>query len=416
MNIWRIFFFFQLLLILILLGVQYYFYRNISRYLAEHHSSRPARIVLNSVFVLFNLPLVCLLVTRPQLGSFPAWVIDGGVYPLYIWHFSLFLLFVVIMIGKFLKIPVVSTVWLMSKFDRTEQWIHVMRRRKEIHRYDSRRRAFLRQGATVLAGAAFTGSAYGAFSRDHFELTEIDIPVSNLPKEFDGFTVGLISDIHSSVFMTREQMAHYVAAVNSLNTDLVTVTGDFVNSTVDEVYPFAEAFSELRAPSGVYGVLGNHDYYTRNVELVAREVGACGIRLLRNEHVPIVKGAGKIILAGIDDVGSNERAARLMDVSVRSSGDATTRILMCHRPYFFEQAETRKFDLTLSGHTHGGQIVFARIGTDVLAPARVASPYVAGIYTINESAMYVSRGIGTVGVPIRINCPPEITKIRLVRK
>ena len=268
---------------------------------------------------------------------------------------------------------------------------------------------------TVVAGAAFVGSAIGALGKDNYAFSNIPIPIANLPDEFDGFTIAFISDIHSSVFMTRETMKGYASVINAMRPDCVIIAGDFVNSMAEEVYPFAEAFSDLQAPFGVYGVLGNHDYYTRNVDLVAREVAAGGIRLLVNEHVDLRKGNAKIHLLGVDDVGNRRRAAQLFDQAARGTFEGTPKILMCHRPYYFEEAADRSIDLSLTGHTHGGQIVLARIGNEVIAPARMASPYVAGLYSIGSSRMYVSRGIGTVGIPVRINCPPEITRIRLIK-
>jgi predicted MPP superfamily phosphohydrolase len=215
--------------------------------------------------------------------------------------------------------------------------------------------------------------------------------------------------------MQRDQMEQYAKMVNGLKADMIAVTGDFVNSSVQEVYPFATAFSLLHAQDGVYGVLGNHDYYTRQVETVAKEVSDCGIRLLRNEHLVIERNGHGVCLVGVDDVGTRKRAGNYFDQALLDSKSGMTRILLCHRPYFFDEAKARDIDLTLSGHTHGGQIVFVRLGNDIIAPARIASPYVAGLYSQGRSHMYVSRGVGTVGVPIRINCPPEITKIVLKR-
>src|SRR5262249_5781806 len=157
------------------------------------------------------------------------------------------------------------------------------------------------RGMTVLAGAAFSGSAVGALGKDRFEVTNLEVPIPDLPPELSGFSIALASDIHSSVFMTRETMDRYVSALNEMKAECVAVTGDFVNSMVDEVYPFAEAFSRLRAPQGVYGVLGNHDYYTRDVDAVAREVVDCGIRLLLNERITIQRGNARLHLLGVDD-------------------------------------------------------------------------------------------------------------------
>ena len=183
--------------------------------------------------------------------------------------------------------------------------------------------------------------------------------------------------------------------------------------SIEEVYPFAEAFEGLKAPYGVYGVLGNHDFYTRDVNTVVKEVNGCGIKLLRNENVTIQKNGSYFHLVGVDDIGTHDQADMAMTYALRGINDQVPKILMCHRPYFFDVAESKGIALTLSGHTHGGQIVFFKMGSTIIAPARIASPYVSGLYTINESNMYVNRGLGTVGIPVRLNCPPEITKITL---
>ena len=204
----------------------------------------------------------------------------------------------------------------------------------------------------------------------------------------------------------------YVAALNNLKTDIIFVPGDFVNSQTDEVYPFVEAFSSLRAPYGVYGCLGNHDYYA-DVDVVAKEVDGCGIKLLRNDAVKILKGNSFINLVGVDDIPINGKPDPYLERALSSVQNSNPRILLCHKPYYLETFASRNIDLTLSGHTHGGQIVFAKVGNLIVCPAALFSKYVWGLYEFGNSQMYVTRGIGTVGVPFRINCPPEITKITL---
>ncbi|HTY58641.1 MAG TPA: metallophosphoesterase, partial [Bacteroidota bacterium] len=246
-----------------------------------------------------------------------------------------------------------------------------------------------------------------------FDITEARITVTGLPPQLEGFTIGLISDIHSSSFMTKKQMDGYCAGVMGLGTDLIVVPGDFVNSQTEEVYPFAESFSALHAPSGVYGVMGNHDFYAPDPERVAREVDGCGVRLLRNDSVIIQKNGARLALIGIDDVGRSDRALAHMQSASRGVPDGLPRVLLCHRPYFVDEAASTGMDVVLSGHTHGGQIVLGHIGGVTITPAALASPYIWGKYSRGRTQMYVSRGIGTVGLPMRINCSPEITRITL---
>ena len=411
MSGWRFLFFFRMILVVLLAVVQLFFYTSIRRYLSESRRPSHWKTLLNILFISFNVPTVVPLFWRPDVITLPPWEMNFAVYPFYVWHYSFLFLFLLLAAGKIVQFPVLLAARIRRLALRKKQKEHT---NLSTSSFDSQRRHFVRQGLTVLAGASFATSTFGIIRRDRYEVTNIAVPVPHLPEQMKGFTIALASDIHSSVFMTKERMREYADAINSLGTDLIAVTGDFVNSLVEEVYPFAEAFSELKAPNGVFGVLGNHDYFSRDVEVVAREINQCGIRLLRNERIPIVRNGDSFDLLGIDDVGNGLRASTLIDKSLTAAGENTPRILLCHRPYFFPLAANRSIALTLSGHTHGGQIVLVKLGNEVIAPARMVSPYVAGLYSIGQSHMYVSRGIGTVGVPIRLNCPPELTKITLV--
>jgi len=405
---------FQLIATVILLGIQFYFYRLISGALQHSKSSRWRKAV-QIVFAVMSILLIPLLFFRSALYQMPGWLVGYVAFPFYIWHFTSFFLFLLMMVRMLVWMPGVLAKKLLHRIPRSHAVIEKITRHPKFERFDSTRRRFMRYAGTAMAAATLSASVYGAFRRNEYEITAMEVPIRELPDEFLNMTITLISDIHSSIFMTKEEMKRYAGVVNDLQSELVVVDGDFVNSMVEEVYPFAEAFSELRAPMGVYGVLGNHDYYTGDVETVAKEVNRCGIRLLRNAASPITKGKSSLLLLGVDDVGSGLAAAREIDSAMEDAPTGIPRILLCHRPYFFRQAAERNIDLVLSGHTHGGQIVFMKTASGIIAPARMASPYVAGMYTRGSSQMYVSRGIGTVAIPVRINCPPEVTKFTLVR-
>jgi len=294
------------------------------------------------------------------------------------------------------------------------QKIKALETTPQYQKFDASRRVFVRRGMYALTAASFGGSAYGMLvGRSLHEVIETTFRINNLSPELDGFTIALMSDIHSSMHMMKPEMDQYANVVNSLQCDLILVTGDFVNSQTEEVYPLAEAFSNLSAAHGVYGVMGNHDFFTPKPELVAKEVDACGIKLLRNDHVTISKNGASLYLAGVDDVGTPPRAQAAISTALANTPLSIPRLLMVHRPYFLQQASDQNVDLVFSGHTHGGQVVLANFGKVVIAPASLASRYVWGKYSIGKTQMYVNRGIGTVGLPIRLNCPPEITKITL---
>lgn len=289
------------------------------------------------------------------------------------------------------------------------------------------RRRFIRRSAFALGGLLLNGSVLAAAnSKEDSRIERVTVRIPNLPEGLKGTTIAMISDIHSSLFMTRENMEYYANILKSLKADMIVLPGDFVNSKVREVYPFAEAFSGLSAPLGVYGVTGNHDYYTREIDVVAKEVEQAGIRMLRNENLRIEKNGVGFRILGIDDdaiydvreyrrKGKTEKG-RIENLLKGIREDEPT-IFLCHKPYPFEDYAQLGIDLTLSGHTHGGQIVLGKLDKLNVSVASLASTYIAGLYKARSnpaSQMYVSRGIGAVGVPVRINCPPEVTHITLV--
>jgi len=289
------------------------------------------------------------------------------------------------------------------------------------------RRRMIQTAGLATVGILTSGRTLSAMlTTDEHVIERVVVKIPNLAEGLRGTTMVLLSDLHSSIFMGRREMEHYVAAANELKADIAVVTGDFVNSKLVEVYPFAEAFAGLHAPLGVYGVTGNHDYYTREIGTVAREVEQCGITLLRNANTSIERNGERLWLMGMDDadiyhinqfIASGRTEQGTIENLVAGIPNGAPRIMLCHKPYPFEEYSALGADLMLSGHTHGGQVVLAHLDTLNLSFASLASRYVSGLYLSRgngRSQMYVSRGIGTVGLPMRLNCPPEITHITLV--
>ena len=277
------------------------------------------------------------------------------------------------------------------------------------------RRNFLQK--SLIAGGALTfGSCLLAKDLSDFEnyiLVKKEILIENLPFDFENFTIGVLSDIHSSASMTKSEMQNYSVLMNSLKPDLIVVTGDFVNDNLEQVYPMVESFSDLSAKFGVYGCLGNHDFYTGKVDLVSKEIVDGGIKLLRNDFIKIEKGNSFINLIGVDDMGKRFSFDNLnVDKTISLVKNDAPKILLCHRPYEFEKFAMLGIDLTISGHTHGGQILIHETFNQ-LSLARIVSPFVAGLFKNGKSNLYVNTGIGTAYSTPRINCPPEVTLITL---
>ena len=406
---------FRFTILLVVFLIQYVLFRRVWKWLkTTRPDDRALRRATIGLFILFNAIFLVIVLLRPRLIELPSWVEVGGIYPFYIWYGATFFLGLVILAASLIKLPFRIILWVSTRFARVRARVRLVKRNPAFQEFDASRRVFLRRGMYTLTAVSFGGTAYGALvGRTHPEFTTAEFTIASLPAALDGFTLALASDVHSSIFMTKREMDKYVSLLNSMNADLIVIPGDFVSSFTDEVYPFAEAFSALRAPHGIYGVMGNHDFYAGDPERVAREVNDCGVRLLRNDRVTISKGGALFELLGVDDVGSSGLAKEKMRIAQAGSTSGSPRILLCHRPYFLPQAAEQKFDLVLSGHTHGGQIVLGALGKTYLTPAALASPYIWGTYHYGSTAMYVSRGIGTVGLPIRINCPPELTRIVL---
>jgi len=358
--------------------------------------------------------MIGVIATQPRPTNLSAWAIYGIVYPFLLWHSATFIIALVLLTGAVLKLPF-RLIWrglLRSRAARPA--IQSIREHPRTKAFDASRRVFLRRSVYGLTAASFGGTAYGMLiGRNACEMNEREIYLTGLPPQFSGFTIGLVTDVHSSLYMQKRDMDEYVRRLNDLGADIVVIAGDLVNGNVDEVHPFAEAFSRLNAPMGVFGVLGNHDYYTRQPDRIAQIAREAGVRMLRNENLVLNKGGSGIMIAGTDDTGNSQLAAKKMDAALKSDRGPMPTVLVSHRPYFLDEAAERNVGLVLSGHTHGGQVVFGRMGGTTMTPAALYSPYVWGLYRKKQTQMYVSRGIGTVGVPVRINCPPELTRIVL---
>ncbi|HXF06762.1 MAG TPA: metallophosphoesterase [Blastocatellia bacterium] len=274
------------------------------------------------------------------------------------------------------------------------------------------RRRFIQTAGVSIATLPYIASAYGAIqAADQFVIERVDIPLPNLPDALVGLTIVHLTDIHVGPFMSEERWREYVRVVNRLEPDLIVLTGDYVASSARSAIPFVRGAAELRARYGVFGSLGNHDRFTEAVPLLVEGFARHGMKILYNEQVWVRTPGGRINLIGIDYIGQSGRGFARALRGLRLEGPS---ILLSHQPNVFPQAAGRAIDLTLAGHTHGGQMVADLAGIR-LSPARLITPYVAGLYEHGGAKLYVSRGLGTTGPPVRLNAPPEITLIRLVR-
>ena len=239
---------------------------------------------------------------------------------------------------------------------------------------------------------------------------ERDIPVEGLPAAFEGFRIAQISDLHCGPFASGPRVAGWIAAVNRLRPDLVAVTGDLIASGDAFVPVVASALGQLRAPHGVFACMGNHDYFGDG-EAMAQALASEGLTVLRNRGVEVPRDGARLFVAGVDDTwtGRHDVARAMAD---RPAG--VPAVLLAHDPALFPEAAAHGVDLTLSGHTHGGQLglpLFAR----KVNLARIITRYTSGFYREGSASLYVNRGLGTTGPPVRLGVSPELAVLTLRR-
>lgn len=306
---------------------------------------------------------------------------------------------------------------------------------------DPSRRTFFRTASVVAGAAPFLGVMYGyAAERLRYEVRRVEIPITNLPAQMDGMQIVQISDIHLSGYMTRESVRRAVDMANDVGADLAVVTGDLITGVHDPIADCVDEVRHLYAPLGVYGCNGNHEIYARAEDMAERLYHQAGMKMLRRENAIISYRGGELNLIGIDY--QRERMPSGRKLQMLSNLEPLVRpdmpnILLSHNPNAFNRAAELGIELTLSGHTHGGQVQVEILDVS-LSPARFITDYIAGLYhrplampdvrmrmgeTIKLmpnapnglSALYVNRGLGTVGAPVRLGVPPEITHIVLRR-
>ena len=275
------------------------------------------------------------------------------------------------------------------------------------------RRTFLvASGTTAAAFALYAGE----ISRHEVSIVDRPIAISNLPAPFHGYRIAQISDIHLDEFTEPFFLERIVRRVNELKPDLVLLTGDFIThgsmtffAGNHAIRRCAEIIATLTAPLR-FGCLGNHDC-AFNAPLVTQMLADHATPVLVNQYLPIERNGSRLWLCGVDDPGNSHPN---LDLAIPDSPDGPV-ILMAHEPDYADDVTAHPkghlVDLMLSGHSHGGQVRLPFVGALILPP--MGTKYPEGHYTFNRMQLYVNRGIGTVGLPFRFNCPPEITVLTL---
>ena len=290
------------------------------------------------------------------------------------------------------------------------------------------RSVFLSWAGMVAGGGLFGTLIYGFGNKYRYQVKRVKLSYSNLPAAFKGFKIVHISDIHSGSFTNKEAVMKGVNKIMREKPDVILFTGDLVNNTTDEMDDYADVFSQLKAPMGVYSTLGNHDYgdYQQwespehkkaNLEKMKEVQAALGWRLLMNEHVSLQRGDDKVALIGIENWSAKARFPKYGNLEKAHAGSETYpfKILMSHDPSHWKAEVLEKYpdiDLMLAGHTHGMQFGVEIPGFK-WSPVQYVYKEWAGLYAQANQKLYVNRGFGFIGYPGRVGILPEITVLKL---
>jgi uncharacterized protein len=422
-------------LLLCFLGAQQYWFLRFWRF-ANGIESRIARGIVRALIVsAFGLVVVALTAALFSGRRDLVWRFSGMMGVVGLWVTSAFVSWIII--------SLVSGVALLGRYARrlfisAPDAANSPRSSRPPSEDDVRldRRRFV-QAATALAAAIPYGAgAYGFLvGRHDYRVHEVDLPVSGLPRDLNGLRIAQLSDIHIGSYISAADVRRAVGMANELNPDLSVVTGDFITGRSDPLAACISELARLQAPLGVWGCNGNHEIYADAQEKAAELFAQHGMKLLRQENAEIGWRGGKFNLIGVDYQLARGRGGRRLTMLAHT--DSLVRhdipnILLSHNPNSFPRAAELGIELMLTGHTHGGQ-VRVEILDHRFSPARFMTPYEAGLYrrplgsasaleddeawgaapAAPAALVYVNRGLGTIGAPVRLGVPPEISLLTL---
>ena len=293
---------------------------------------------------------------------------------------------------------------------------------------DNSRRKFISNLSIAVAAIPIPIMIHGIIrGRYNFKVINHEIGFKDLPKSFDGYTITHLSDFHCGSFESRNKLKYAIDLVNEQNSDLIAFTGDFVNNTYTEILPWIDEFKKINSKDGKFSILGNHDYgdyydwgNEENKKLGFKKLieiqNSLGFKVLRNESVLIEKNNEKIRLVGVENWGDGFKKKGDIDKAINDLDESDFKIVLSHDPSHWDKIlvdHKEKFNLTLSGHTHGMQFGIEIPGFIKWSPVKYRYKYWAGLYKKSNQFINVNRGFGVLGFPGRVGIWPEITVIKL---
>lgn len=325
-----------------------------------------------------------------------------------------------IAVGPRTAIVAVGYFWIiLSTFSAASAFVlrSVVARIPRLH--SPSRRRWMRAAGLLAASSPVAAAAYGVIvGRNQYRILELDLPVPGLHPDLDGYRIVQVSDLHVSPFLSPREAGRVIDMANELRPDLAVFTGDLISEMGDPLRQAIRELIRLRAGDGVLGCMGNHEHYVGCRNFLERQARLAGMNFLRNAATRIHRGQAILNIAGVDFQRYADRLNYLPGTeSLIVTG--ASNVLLSHTPDVFPTAIKRGFQTVLSGHTHGGQVNVEILHQNI-NPARFHTPFTSGLYRRGQpgetpASCFVTNGIGTIGLPIRLGAPPEIALLRLRR-
>ena len=274
------------------------------------------------------------------------------------------------------------------------------------------RREFMKVGSLFAAGGLLAKVGQIELNDETTTpvLERVEIPIQNLKPALEGFAIVQLSDIHLRPYTKPDLVKRAVEMSNELRPDLVVLTGDYVWREQEAAFELAPILAGLNARHGIYSVLGNHDHWL-DVEITKRAFEEAGLPMLINQGLEIREGNGSFYLAGMDDGWSGKPD---LNMTLEKAPSNTPIVLLLHEPDLVDETSLDpRITLQLSGHTHGGQVLVA--GQPPIFTPDLGKKYSQGLFRVHDTWLYTNRGLGVISVPLRLNCPPEVTLLTLTR-